>query len=546
MNTLLLWIVVLAGPIIYLAVIFRHRLKADSYGAFHFADRTVSTTDYVDTTVMYAMQVAALTLFATWGFLYGVGALWVPLFWGVGYWLLAKLIEKGYIDNFLLQHDVGTIHQFLANKTHWRLLGVLAALISLMGIVGPAMYEAEFVGTTVARIYALEADSPLISGQLLFLFFIVIASIYILYGGFHAIVKTDSWQLAFGFCGFSLFTAFLLTEVADEGFIVSAISLTIAMLLSVGVLLWLGLQQYGSIRSTAKPLQFAFLVYGIALLVILGYWFLDGNVQDTFTSFWESQKFGQPLGLGFMSLISLLIANGLYQVVDVGQWQRLASARYSESDFGPIKSELVRSIRYVMVYSPVTWIMAILFGMTLKYLLPDLADPYDAVASFLIAYWQSMPVLVLIFVLSLVAIMLSTLDSLVAAITFTLHNDCLVAFQSKWRSIQFGRLVTILFLVLGLFFYIDLSGRVNNFADILYTCWAFQIALFPLVMVAIVRDRLSASGAFASLAMGIIGALLPLYISSLNPYEHAPALSLLGSGLTMLIFTAVGKKAAQA
>ena len=546
MNTLLLWLVVLAGPIIYLAVIFRHRLKADSYGAFHFAGRTVSTTDYVDTTVMYAMQVAALTLFATWGFLYGIGALWVPVFWGIGYWLLAKLIEKGYIDNFLAQHDVGTIHQFLANKTHWRSLGVLAALISLMGIVGPAMYEAEFVGTTVARIYALEADPPSVLGQLLFLFFVAIASIYILYGGFHAIVKTDSWQLAFGFCGFSLFTAFLLTEVADEGFIVAAISLTIAMLLSVGILLWLGLQQYGSIRSTAKPLQFAFLVYGIALLVILGYWFLNGNVQDTLTSFWESQKFGQPLGLGTMSLISLLIANGLYQVVDVGQWQRLASARYSESDFGTTKSELVRSIRYVMVYSPVTWIMAILFGMILKYLLPDLSDPYDAVASFLVAYWQSMPVLVLVFMLSLVAIMLSTLDSLVAAITFTLHNDCLVAFKPKWRSIQFGRLVTILFLILGLFFYIDLSSRVNNFADILYTCWAFQIALFPLVLVASVRDRLSASGAFASLAIGIIGALLPLYISSLNPYEHAPALSLLGSGLTMLIFTAFGKKAVQA
>ena len=543
MNALLLVTVVLAGPVIYLTVIFRYRLKADSYSAFHYASRTLNATDYVDTTVMYAMQVAVLTLFATWGFLYGVGALWLPLFWGIGYWLLAKLIEKGYIDNFLLQRNIGTIHQFLANKTHWRLIGILAALISLMGIVGPAMYEAEFVSTVVARIYALEVtDLSPAWGQILFVFFVVIASIYILYGGFAAIVRTDVWQLALGFCGFSLFTAAVLTEVANKGFIVAATLLVVTMLLAIGLLLWLGFRRSSSVKTTSRPLQFAFVVYVIALLVILGYWFSDWNVQDSLVHFWESQKFDQPFGLGLMSLISLLIANGLYQIVDVGQWQRLVSAHCSESMFESNKKELVRSIRYIMIYSPVTWVMAILFGMMLVYLLPDMTDPYDAVVSFLLSYWQIMPELILVFILSLVAIMLSTLDSLVAAITFTLHNDCLVAFKPKWRSIQFGRLVTVLFLILGMFFYIELSEKVNNFADILYTCWAFQITLFPLIMIAIIRKKLSAIGALVSLAIGIIGALLPLYVTFLNPYEHAPALALLGSGLTMLIFTVATKR----
>jgi len=536
----------LIGPVLYWFISLNKKYRTDNFEDFHYAGRTIKPENYIDSTVMYAMQVAALTLFATWGFMYGIGTLWVPIFWGFGYWLLAKLIESGKLDNFLTQEHLGTIHQFLAEKSKWRLIGVLAAFISLFGILGPAMYEANFVGSAMARINTasfaemarINTASELSVNMIaetslalwLFVGFVVVAAIYMLFGGFKAIVLTDVWQLSIGFGGFSIFTAVLLYRVAKHGEMFAAMILTISLLLLTVWLLYIWYKNQKKGLSTLITLSLSLLGYVVALASIL----FNTSSTDTWKDFLENQHFSEPFGLGIMSLLSLLIANGLYQVVDVGQWQRLASVKTDET-LDATKRTLARSIRYIMIYSPITWVIAIVFGMTLKYLMPELSDPYDAVGAFLVHYWSISQWLVILIIVAMIAIMLSTLDSLVAAITFTLHNDCLVAFKPQWRTLAAGRIVTVAFLVVGFYFYTVLSGKVSNFADILYTCWAFQIALFPLVMTAVFRNKLSAPTALASLVAGIFGSLFPLFSESLNPYEHSPTLSLLGAGVVMLI-----------
>ena len=55
---------VLSGPIVYLLAILFSPTPA-SRRDYHYANRKLTPQEYVDTTLMYALQVAAIALFAT-------------------------------------------------------------------------------------------------------------------------------------------------------------------------------------------------------------------------------------------------------------------------------------------------------------------------------------------------------------------------------------------------------------------------------------------------------------------------------------------------
>lgn len=570
MYLFLLLLAVLTGPLLYILVSLTGT-RPRTYDEYHYAGRTISPESYVDSTVAYALQVAVLTLFATWGFLFGVWTIWVPIFWGGGYYLLSRLVERGTLDGFLRQKQLGTIHQFLSDKSQFPLLGALAALASLLGIAGPAMYEAEFAGKMVARLGTAIAQPPmesdLIDSYAVFFFagFLILSAAYMLYGGFLAIVRTDVYQLAIGYCCFSVAMALLLYDVGRyNAFLPSLVILLIFNVMSIG-LFWYwkshiyNRTQHGRFHPSMIPLLVAIISYALSLAAIL----ISPNENkgdiisgNAWYSIWKDQQAGSPFSLGFFSLLSLLIANGLYQIVDIGQWQRLGSVKLG-SDFEASRRTLVRAIRVIMVYSPASWLMAILFGMTLRYVSVDIAaDPYDAFSTLLLAYQgggeASGQLLVLLFVVAIIAIMLSTVDSLVSCITLTIHNDWLSRISQRFRTLGAGRICTVVFLVMSFVLYRWLASRVTNFADVLYCCWSFQIALFPVVIAAFL-DRLKSGWiGVLSVLLGMIGAVAPVLIGdrlvpqigfALTPYEHSPILALLLSSLVLIVFGTLGRGA---
>lgn len=554
MSFMLIFIAVLIGPILYLTITLTGKKPADYYD-YHYGGRTIPLHHFTDSTVMYAMQVAAITLFATWGYDAGLWAIWVPVFWAMGYFFIGKLITKGLLDPFLKQESVGTIHQFISDKGKSKLLGALAALASLLGIAGPAMFEAQYVGELVARIGSssleLESGSLIVDkySPLFFGAFLILASIYMLYGGFKAVVSTDVYQLGIGYSGFSIVLSVLLFIVANSGHkFVSILLLTALLFSSVGILFYWR-HVFNSNSHLEKrwlselPLYIGLLSYLVGLTFSIVMAEPGGPLlsADVWADFAKHHQIFNPLSLGGMSIFSLLIANSLYQVVDIGQWQRLASVQLDMNNFEGSKRNLVRVIQLTGVYSAFTWILAIFFGMTLKYISTGISsNPYDATAIFLLQYAKgdaSEQLVVFLMLISLVAIMLSTLDSLVSSIAFTIHNDWLVSLNEKLRTIAVGRLFTIAFMLCAFYLYGLLSVRVNNFADILYSCWALQIAMFPLVLISLKKGAIHRWWAFWSLLGGMLGAMLPVAFPKLgmSPYEYAPLLALLISSSLMVI-----------
>lgn len=567
MNISLILVAVLLGPILYIIITLNGE-KAETYQSYYYANRKVSPNRFIDTTIIYALQVAAITLFTTWGYQYGFWVILVPVFWGMGYYLISFLIDRGHLDSFLQQENIGTIHQFISLKGKKPLLGVFAALASLLGIAGPAMYEAQFSGELVARISTAMIGSEKAAtiipqyATLFFICFVLMAAIYILYGGFQAIVRTDIIQLGIGYSCLTIGISFLLLKMVQNGYFCEALFFTtLFFILSIFILFcWLrtffqefrhdGL--FWNLFASLFPIAISVFIYTVTFIVIFIIPDVDRSCVFSFDSWSEIfrlHKFDKPFALGAMSLLSLFIANSLYQVVDIGQWQRLASVDINGNGYAEKKRELSKALKVAMIYSPITWIICVLFGMLLHYVSADIVNnPYDEFVTFLIGY-QSAGILgqvvVSIFILSLISIMFSTLDSLVSSIVFTIHNDWLALLKMKQlQTVTSARIVTSLFLIITVCLYSWLLSRVNNFADILYSCWAFQIALFPIIWKIFKDGEVHGGVALISLVTGIIFSLLPVLVggdfsipllapAGFSAYEHAPFLSLMSSSLCM-------------
>ena len=556
MKYLLTILATLLGPFIYFLVSFKDS-PASSYEEYHFGSRHIPLEQFIDTTVAYALQVAVITLFATWGFLYGFWALWVPIFWGAGYYLIAYLVKRGRLDSFLLQENIGTIHQFLSQKSKLRSVGALAALVSLLGTSGPAMFEAQYTGKTVAHLFAYSINSP---GQesifqsystLFFVSFLIIAAIYMLYGGFRAVVRTDVVQLGIGYIGFNIVLSLLLFKLSKNNHYLFSLLALLALTLMSGWLTFYyksAVNQGSSLKRFIKnafPLLFSFFIYLSTLLMVA----LTPTGMKGGMSIWkilEEQKFFKPLSLGVIPLLSLLIANGLYQVVDIGQWQRLAAVQAPDIELA--RNKLSKAIKVIMLYSSASWVIAIIFGMAIKYATPFIStDPYDAVILFVQDLFNSGDdlniAIVFFFILSMVAIMFSTLDSLISCIAFTIQNDWLIQIKRKLKTIFYGRATTIIYLIVVFILYNWLSNKVQNFSDILYSCWAYQIALFPAISLSFINKGINGWFMFFSIIGGMIGASVPLIIGPpLSAYSHAPIFSLIVSSCIIALGVLTKKK----
>jgi hypothetical protein len=95
---------------------------------------------------------AALFLFADWGVRYGFGALWVPIFWGLGFLFLYVAIPK--FGRFVTGN--WTLHGYLYQIFDSRVLQVLAALATIIGPWGTMMVEIDYATSIYQPFFATE------------------------------------------------------------------------------------------------------------------------------------------------------------------------------------------------------------------------------------------------------------------------------------------------------------------------------------------------------------------------------------------------------
>jgi len=537
LKELLLALVVAYPAILFLWKVRKLR-RAASSGDYFLADQTLDAGGFVDTSVAYGYQIAALSLFATWGYSYGFWTLWVPVFWALGFYLLRYGLQRGYLDSFLAHEEELTLHGFVSSAHQSRALARLAAVVSILGLSGTAFFEAEFTGSILGA--TVESDAV---SNIAFLGFTAVAVIYILIGGFRAVVATDHLQLAFGFVGFSIVTALTFIRAAQHGYIVTAVALASLSSVSTAALLWLhsklhSLNHLSFPRKLPLGLLFSFLAQAGALAFSVWLAFTESPL-DSFSYFLREQQLGNLFSLGHLALLSLLVANGLWQVVDISNWQRLGALN---TDLRARKrTELATSISFVAVYSAVTWAIAIFFGMALRHLGSGIESAWTALQETVLTLFASDGLVdsayVLILLFAMISIMFSTLDSLISALSFTAYKDLSSGSTADAISnLRRARIWTLAYAVTFLIIYKVVRIFASSVDDILYTFYAFQLALFAAVAASTIAKRRNRLSAYLSIIGGSVLCLLPLtgWIPALTPYNSAALFAVFGGGLFYL------------
>lgn len=502
---------------------------------FFLANKTMDSSDFVNTTVSYGYQIAALSLFASWGYFYGFWTVWVPVFWLFGFYLLQWFNNTDRLTKFFNNHNGRTLHGFLADHYKSPLLGKLAAFASILGLSGTAFFEAEFTSNVISN--ATFQTNTNFWFLFLFLFFVFIVLAYILYGGLKTIVITNKAQLSFGFVFFNLFMNYLFIKIIQNGFVYTGMILMVLSLLSVLVLniLYPKLNQLYPSSFLSKysfTLSTSLIIYVVTFIYAVAFQTQTIIPLDSFSFFIKEQQFSNIFSLGGLSMVSLLLANGLWQIVDVSTWQRFAAMK----DENIRKQEISKTLGFVGWYSSITWFIAILFGMGLKYTGLNISDAWTALLEFTNLLLNSNlwtdQLFVIILFFSMIFIMFSTLDSIISVISYTTYFDVVT---DKQKTLKGARIWTLVYTVVFLALYYFVRLNVSTVDSILYTFYSFQLALFPAVLVMLLEKNVSKKAIISSIIFGFIGTFIPLYFNSdaINPYNSAAIFSV-GFSLTAL------------
>ena len=506
MITLAITAILIIIPIKYILMSFSIE-KPKTLEEYHTSGHKINPRDYIDSSVAYGLQVAALTLFATWGYQYGFWVIWVPLFWMAGYFMIGKIIEKGLLDDIIVSQHTDTIHGFIGKRLSPSLT-YLASILSLVAIFGTGMYEADCVSSfSTDLLFAATGQDASLQAKynlhiVLFGTFVLVAASYMILAGYKAIVYTDRVQLFVGLISFSCVVSLLAIKNANNGFKELSLELLAMNLIALIILCFYwhrqripGSLKIGSLR-TSWALFFLFIVSSIALIITSMSGYNDPNFHSA-----SALQFATPLGLGFVLLFNLFVANVFYQLVDVGQYQRLISVETNRENIVQTRSILARSNMTIGLYSAYSWFLAIIFGVLLKaYFHGVEVDVYSIVAHFGSSLLQGSIIdmfMLLLLLLALLCLMFSSVDSYIAGISFTADTD-IASKIFKTDSLLRPRIITFIIMFFGfvitsyLLPFLKTKYGFLYAAEFLYLCWAFQICLLPLVVGAFMRLRLPA------------------------------------------------------
>ena len=554
------WLVggLIVGPILYILVTL-YTPRLNSVEDYQFGERKLNPSDVVDASIMYGLQIAAISLFATWGFLYGFATLVVPLFWALGYLLFSWALSDNFLTKFASENQFRTLHGFLADHGKVRSVRLTAAALTLVGLAGPAMVEAFTVGRSIAT--AVPAFGAT-GGVGLALAFLAVSLIYMTRSGFPGVVRLNQIQMTLGYGGFCVaITGSMLLFIdrvsPSAVFWLSITGLVVTIVIAALKVRhdWLTHQYVAKMAAGTAPRQTLDLLGLSAVLLAVGAFAVStvvslsgvrGDIAEGLPSFYGSSE---SYGFTALATLSLFMANAFYQFVDVTQWQRLLSLAVDKGHLAETARMLRSNVLTGGLCSALTWVIAILFGLFLRSLFPDPdADAYGLLPAFVgilvenSAGWGG-PVL-LITVAALLAIMFSTLDAIVAATAFTVQED-LLGVESGKTSLTLARTVTVCVVLLQLGFYLAVGAVAADRVDaILYICWSFQLAMLPVVVGLLLGRAGSYLARIASMLAGCVGALLPLILGVADrAYEVSPTAAIVCAVVVYLLFGGTKRQA---
>jgi Na+/proline symporter len=550
-------ILVLSPVLIYLAAALLERRRVVASSEFFLAANQVSSFEFANSSIGYGFQIASVSIFFAWGYLYGFGALVNPVFWGVGIALFACLLPR--MTSYLGSGK--TLHGYLCARYNSRALEVVASLVTLIAFLGTFVAELAW-GSAVFKMFS---TNPVIVGTILTGMAIVIA-IYLVRAGQLNAMRTDQVQLIFTYLGFLAVGVALIWLAANGDADAKAMSFILSAALALclvimSLMIWrqikverrLAAGERFTLTQFVRPVLLALLAIAVFVLAanLVRSWPSGESVRTAVTSptFFN-------LSQGTANLLSLALLPLFWQFVDVTMWQRLAAVQLPP-DTGS-ERERLRPIRVGLqrfaFESPVTWLFAIIIGIALRYAPIGVNEEtiWDGIGNIPIALRDSQTALgqtigvglALAFGAAIVAAMLSTADSMLmgALAVFSLDlapkakeaDEPGATPATSATAIRIGRVAIVVFVLsgLGIIWYQLLSG--TQILPILLGAYAAQLSLAACVLGSLCLGLrpVHRGWAIASIAAGIVATGYATYVGLTNvDWALYPPLFALGASI---------------
>ncbi len=500
----------------YMVMGLRRSSRAKTVDDYFIYSQRVSPRDYANTFVGYALQMGAVFLFAYWAILYGLGALWTVLFWGLGFLLLYFLLPR-----FLLFHKTPmTMHQYLATRYGaGRKLQTLAASATILGLWGTMMAEIDYTSQIYAPVLPTERYQLLLGAG-----FLIFGTLYIIANGYKAEVNTERYSVPAAYvCFIAVIIASLPSVWAHGGprpycWISALLILTLLTILG-------GMLQISWRRPIQEP-QVIIPLAALAAWVFMNHYVHSANgtglPPGSYATVLSNPIPMQLKAQGYLGLFSLFIANAFWMPVDLSTWQKIASVEGQQD--ADLLTHLRRGTARVLLQSPASWCLGVALGLIINAggFLPPNHDASEGIPAFAGALARhTLPVnlgwagnlLYPVFIVASVSIMLSTVDSIISTIAYTAFND-MPPYLKSARLLP-ARVWTVGIIIAGLCFYPFLRLTLGtNLPTVLYCAYSAQLSLLVVVSLVLTsRKLLRSRGALLSIIGGFAGTAFAGYLA---------------------------------
>jgi len=511
--------IILMPLMLYLGAAFSLKKRSiTSPDDFFAAYKKVGVTAFSSSSVAYNFQVSTIYPFLLWGIsnIYlipivntlclGLGIL---LFW-VCYPKFCQFIGK----------DV-TLHGILGEK-YGSALRVIASYMTIIAFLGFAISETYF-GSKV--MLALIDNKNLV--YLIIVGTLLLVYCYIAYGGQLSSIRTDQLQLIISYIGiFGLMLYFLyliissntnIPEILYYGLL--ALCIYIIFIFVLRRFRFIRLQEDDSFWNKFINTTLNCIVVAAFILLFAG----AGEVFITRSPGNDLKSFFSLTNFGVCGLLSLIFLPLSFQFVDLSNWQRLLSVSGKDiADTAGIRKNIRRGLLTYSVESPFTWIIFIFFGLLATTALPHFSfkDLLIDIPKHLINssdHFQA--IFGYIFIISIISIMLSTIDSFLMSIIFTFVYDSYPKTR-KWLDsgeevkkrhtseiIKIGKVFGLIAILTGALFFIIFDKSILNggelFINLLLSFYAAQLGFLPHILGALFLKKYPKKGwAIASMLTG--------------------------------------------
>lgn len=493
-------LIIMIPLLIYIIGAFSVRRKGLTHpDDFFVAYKRVGETAFSSSSVAYAFQVGTIYPFLLWG---ASKFYFVPLVntigWGLGIFLFYLCYNryKQFIGKDL------TLHGFMGEK-YGNSVRVAASWITIVAFLGFAISETYFGSKVLLSI---------IDNKNLFYLTIFISIFfvygYIVYGGQVSSIRTDQLQLIVSYTGvFGLLLYFIyliirngieITPTLSLGFLLLSIYTIAILIFRKFQFIKLNEQDNSIDNKINKTLNILVGIFFTAVAIASLYALIKAKRVSGVT---ESSFFNIE-GFGWAGLLSLIILPLCFQFVDLSNWQRLLSVKPTDqNNTNVLDRRIKKGLLTYALESPFTWLIFVFFGLLAITALPNFTFEdllIDIPKSLINSNSILEEALGYTFIVSVLAIMLSSIDSFIMGIIFTyvydsnrtarqlLDSKDTELIKSNYKKItQKGRIFGFIAISLGLLFFIVFDQNVQNggelFINLLLAFYSAQISFFPLI-----------------------------------------------------------------